>query len=135
MAGLNWESLIVRGNAVAVNQLNGGVRMDSKQATRSTPDSMSHPRHLSHRPSGLGFQPDARLFLNQDSTALRAGRSGSLAGVPVRLLGFSKPAVCQGSYQCLPRFKRPGKRGEPNAAWSMPPVGMHLASTRDKAAR
>jgi len=85
MAIITRESSVQRSVTVKVNATNVGARMGSNQAKRQTPAFLSHLRHLSQR-FRTGYQPGTRRFdlWVDDSTANRAGRPGSIAGVLVR---------------------------------------------------
>jgi hypothetical protein len=96
MAVMTLESVVLRVVGVAREVVTGMKRIGSNQASDQAPARLSHRRHLV--PSWLrpGYGPGLRRpfaeFLGEDRASGRAGRPGSVAGVPVR----RSPAPCAG---------------------------------------
>jgi len=110
MAVMTLEALVLRGVRVVREAATGMKRMGSKQASDQNPARLSHQRHLVPRWLRPGYEPGLRrLFaesFDDDDASDRAGRPGSVAGVPVR----RSPALCAGrTVSC----GRPAVSGEP----------------------
>jgi hypothetical protein len=90
MAVMTLESLVLCGIRVKTGVKTSMVRKGSKQAHVQTPASLSHLRRLSPSWPRTDYQTDSRrgtrvlTHLGSPKAAIRAGRSVSSAGVPVR---------------------------------------------------
>jgi len=84
MARTTLESLVLGGIRVKAGVKTMLVREGSKRGHDQTSASMSHPRHLSPSWPMDHDQTDSRCDLFDEIAAIRAGRSVSSAGVPVR---------------------------------------------------
>ncbi len=113
MVVTNLESLVLRGARVAGDVMAKIMRFGSRMDHGQTAASLSHPRHPSQSWRRTGYQTDSRLSLadslDEDTAAIRAGRSESFAGVPVSRspAGIAGWAVLLGWSQAV---------GEPAAA-------------------
>jgi hypothetical protein len=83
----NLECVKLRGVRVGGDVTAKMLSFDSRMDHEQTAASLSHPRHPSQSCRRIGYHPDSRFrlvdSLDEDSTAIRAGRSDSFAGVPV----------------------------------------------------